>query len=167
MVKQNQQHLDDGLGIEVGTRPGLAGPGAASLTGPQLAGARRPEEEIDEGAAQPRAAGAPVAHGGQQDGMHRDLQQGAEFIVGEASLGLGEQAQDGSGEGGVAGEVDIAEREQAEAVEKGGIAVGVVAAVVVVAAHVADLAAVAEGGTAGDAAEGLADLIQGDGGPGS
>ena len=63
--------------------------------------------------------------------------------------------------------MDIAEREQAEAVEEGGIAVGVEAAVVIVAAQVADLAEVAEGGAVGDAAEGLADLIQGDGRPGS
>ena len=164
MVEERQQHLDDGLGREVRARPGLAGGGAAGLPGPQLAGARRPGEEIDEGAAQPLAAGAPVAHGGQQEGMHRDLQQGAEFLVGEAGLGLGEQAPDGGGEGGVAGEVDIADREQAEAVEAGRVAVGVEAAVVVVAAQVADLAEVAEGGAAGDAAEGLADLVHGDGG---
>ena len=63
--------------------------------------------------------------------------------------------------------MDVAEGEQAEAVEAGGVAVGVEAAVVVVAAQMADLTQVAEGGAAGDRAEGLLELIERDGGVGS
>ena len=78
-------------------------------------------------------------------------------------LGFAEQALDGGGQGAIAGEVDIADGEQAEAVEAIGIAVGVEAAVVVVAAEVADLAEVAEGGGPGGLAEGLLELFESDG----
>ena len=64
--------------------------------------------------------------------------------------------------GAVAGEMHIAEREQAEAVEAGGVAVGVEAAIVVVAAQVADLAEVAESGGPGGLAEDVLELIEGD-----
>ena len=60
----------------------------------------------------------------------------------------------------IAGEMHVAERKQAEAVEAGGVAVGVEAAVVVVAAQVADLAEVAEGGGPGSPAEGVPELIE-------
>ncbi len=57
-------------------------------------------------------------------------------------------------------EVDVADGEQAEAVEAIGVAVGVEAAVVVVAAEVADLAEVAEGGGPGGLAEGMLELFE-------
>ena len=95
--------------------------------------------------------------------MNGHVEQGAELLVGEAAIGFVEQALDGGGEGAVAGEADVAEGEQAEAVEAGGVAVGVEAAVVVIAAQVADLAEVAEGGAAGDLAEGILELLEGDG----
>ena len=71
--------------------------------------------------------------GDEQEGVHGDVQEVAEFLVGEAVLGFAEQSLDGGAQGAIAGEVDVADGEQAEAVEAIGIAVGVEAAVVVVA----------------------------------
>ena len=140
----------------------------ARLAGAALpVGGRGIGREIDIDAAEALAEGALLADGSEQEGVHGDLQEGAEFLVGEAVLGFAEQALDGGGQGAVAGEVHVAEGEQAEAVEAVGIAVGVEAAVVVVAAEVADLAEVAEGGGAGGLAESGLELNEGDGGAGS
>ena len=141
MADQHQQHRDDQFRFQRGGRIGLAAggqPGPASL---ELAVAVGSVAEIDIDAAEALAAGAVLAHGGEQEGVHGHVQQGAEFPVSAAVLGFVEQAPDGGGEGTVAGEVDVAEGEQAEAVEAGGVAVGVEAAVVVVAAQMADLGA--------------------------
>ena len=58
--------------------------------------------------------------------------------------------------------MDVADGEQAEAVESGRVPAGVEAAVVVVAAQIGDLTEVAEGGGAGGL-QGLLKLIEGDG----
>ena len=97
--------------------------------------------------------------------MDGNLQEGAEFAVAAAVRGLADQAPDGLGEGAVAGEVDVADGKQAEAIEAGRVAAGVEAAVVVVATQIGDLTEVAEGGGAGGL-QGLLELIEDDGGAG-
>ena len=114
--------------------------------------------EIDIDAAELFAAGPSLAHGRQQEGMHGDPQQAAEFLVGPAIGGCAEQALDGGGQRAVAGEAHVAEPEQAEAIEAVRVAGGIEAAIVVEAAQVGDLAEVAEGGAAGGLAEGVLEL---------
>ena len=167
MADQHQQHLDDEVGREGSCEIAGAAGGEASLASLQLTVAGRAGAEVDIDATKALAAGALVAHGSQQEGVHGDLQEGAEFLVGPARFGFGEEALDRRGEGAVAGEVDSAEREQAEAVEASGIALGIEATVVVIAAQVGDLAEVAEGGARGDLAESSLELFEGDGGAGS
>ena len=96
--------------------------------------------------------------------MHGDVQHSPEFRIGPAVSGFTKQALDGGRQGTVAGELHVANAEQAEAVEAGRVAVGVEAAVVVVAAQVTHLAEVAEGSGTGGLAEGVLELIEGDGG---
>ncbi len=157
MADQHEQHRDDDRRVQcAGQVGGLAG---AALP----VGGRGIGREIDIDAAEALAEGAVLPDGGEQEGVHRDVQEVAEFLVGEAVLGFAEPALDGGGQGAVAGEVDVADGEQAEAVEAIGVAVGVEAAVVVVAAEVADLAEVAEGGGPGGLAEGMLELFESDG----
>ena len=94
--------------------------------------------------------------------MHGHVQQGAQFLVGETLGGLAEQALDGGAQGAVARETHIAQGEQAEAIQAGGVAGGIEAAIVVVAAPVGHLAEVAEGGGAGSLVEGGLELREGD-----
>ena len=167
MADQHQQDVNDQLRLEGGGQPGCLAIGEALLAGLQLAVAGRAVAEIDIDAAEALAADALAADRGEQDGVHGNVQEAAEFPVGEAVLGFGEQAFDGGRERAVAGEVDVADGEQAEAIEAGGIAAGVEAAVVVVAAQVADLAEIAEGGAGRGQPESSLELIEGDGGLGS
>ena len=162
MAREHQQHRNDRDRLQRGRRSG-----EALLAGLQLAVALGAGAEIDIEAGEALAAGAPVAHRGEREGMHGHVEEGAEFGIGPAVIGFAEQAQDGGREGAVAGEVDIAEGEQTEAIEAGGVAVGIEAAVVVVAAQVADLPQIAEGSPARDLAESRLDLLERDGGGGS
>ena len=166
MADQHQQDVNDELRLEGGGQPGRLAVGEALPAGPQLAVSGRAVGEIDIDAAQPLAAGALAADSGEQEGAHGNLEKSGEFLGGEAVCGFAEQALDGVGEGAVAGEVGVADGEEAEAVKPSGVKEGVEAAVVVVAAEVADLAEVAGGGAKGDLAEGLLELIDGDGGVG-
>ena len=81
-------------------------------------------------------------------GLLQQLQEGPRLRVAETVLGTGEQTLTGRAQGGVAGEVDIADREQAEGVEAASVPSAIDAAVVVVAAQAGD----------------LLELLQGDGG---
>ena len=157
MADDGQQHLDDqrGVGIDAAGHvlqavPSLA-PGELAVRG-----------EVDEDAVQSLAPDEFVAQGGEQEGSHGDVQQGAELLVGPAGRGLAHEAGDGAGQGAVAGKAGGADREQAEAVEAPRVAEGVEAAVAVVAAQVVDLAEVAEGGGAGGSVEGLLELGEGE-----
>ena len=163
MADEDQQDLDDEPGLEGG---GAAG-GDASLAGVQLAVAVGAGGEVDKHAGEALAAGTALADGGQQEGAGGNVQQAGEFLVGEAVFGFEQQALDGLGEGAVTGEARVAQGgEQAEAVETSGVAEGVEATVVIVAAEVGDLAEVAGGGAEGDLAKGMLELLHGDGGVG-
>ena len=130
--------------------------------GLQLCGAAlRVGGEIHIDAAEEFAPGATVSDGSAQEGLHGHVEQEAQFLVGEAVSGFAEQALDGGGQGAVAREPGIAESEQGpKRSKRSGSAGGVEAAVVVVAAQVADLGEVAEGGAAGGLAEGALELFE-------
>ena len=113
MADQHQQDFNDELRIEGGGPAGRLALGEALL-----------------------------ADRGEQEGAHGHVEQCGEFLGGEAVGGFAEQALDGLCEGAVAGEVGVAEGEEAEAVEASGVAEGVEAAVVVVAAEVGERAVV-------------------------
>ncbi len=163
MADQHQQHLNDDVRLERRGQLGRAAGSAARLAGAQLLSASLGGGgEIDIDAANALAAGPSLAHGGEQEGMHGDVQQGPELLVGATVGGVFNQALDGGGEGAVAGEMHGTEREQAEAVKAGRVPGGVEAAVVVVTAQVANLAEVAEGGPAGRLAKGILELLEGD-----
>ena len=110
---------------------------------------------------------APLTDSGEQEGVHGNVEESAEFLFGPAVFGFAEQSLDSPGQGAVAGEVDIADRDQAKAVESGRAAVGVEAGIVVIAAQVAHLVEVAGGGARGGLDESGLELIKGDGGAGS
>ena len=108
-----------------------------------------------------------AADGGQQEGLHAHLQPGLQFLLRAAVGGLGDETAHGGSESAVAGEMHVAQGEQPESVEAQRIGVGVVAAVVVVAAQMGDLLEEAKGGGAGGIAEGRLELGEGDGSGGS
>ena len=138
MAQQRQEHLDDDGRFQ---RGGLA----LSDPGLALATQRLPP------------------HRGEQERMHGHVQQGAQFLLRAPGSGLAHQALHGGAEGAVAGEVDVAQGHEPVAVEAQPVAEGVVAAVVVVAAQVADLLEIAEGGGARSIAERGLELGEGDG----
>ena len=80
--------------------------------------------------------GALLAHRGNQERLQGNQEQLPQLLVSPAVRGLGKEVLDGGREGGIARELHGAENEQAEAVETVGLASGVEAAVVVVAAQV-------------------------------
>ena len=105
--QQSQQHRDDHVRGQGCSRVAVT----ASL---QLLGAELGvDREIDVDTGEQFAARASLAHSGQQEGLHRDVEHGARFLLGIASGRLAEQALDGSGQGAVARETHVTEPEQA------------------------------------------------------
>ena len=123
--------------------------------------------EIDPDSRHALPAQCPLAHRGQQERLHAHVQPGLQFLMCAAGSGLADEASHRGGQGAIAGEMHAAQREQPVAVEAQGVTVRVVAAVVVVAAQMADLLEVAKGGGARGIAERGLELGEGDGGAGS
>ena len=156
MADQPQQHLDDDGRLQ-------RGGGAPSDPLLTLGGApRRVAGAIDPDAPHALASQRLLPHRGPQAGLRGHVQQGLQFRLRAPGGGLLHQAPHGSAQGAVAGEADVAEGRQPVAVEAQGVAQGVVAAVVVVAAQVADLPEVVEGGGARRIAERRPELPEGD-----
>ena len=108
-----------------------------------------------------------AADGGQQERLPAHVRPFLQFLLGAAVGGLGHEAAHGGGEGAVAGEMHIAQREQPDLIEARRIRVRVVAAAVVVAAHMGDLREEAKRGRARGTAEGGLELGERDGRGGS
>ena len=141
VADDGQQHLDEQRGVQIHAA-GPAGQAVLALAlGDLVVGG-----EVDEDAVQGVALDELGAQGGEQEGPHGNVQQGAQLLVRPAGLGLRSEAGHGACECAVAGEARSADRERAEAVEALWVDVSVEAAVAVVAATVADFAEVAESG---------------------
>ncbi len=130
IADQHQQHLDDGGRVQrAASVGGLAGVEAREAGAALAVGSLGIGGEVDRNAAETLAEGAVLAGGGEQEGVHVDAQDVAEFVVSETVLGFAEEALNGGAQGSVTGEVDVADGEQADGVEAVGIAVGVEAAI--------------------------------------
>ena len=159
MADQCQEHLPDDGRFPRGSWGWIeAGLARATLGGTacRVAGA------IDPDARHALATQRLPPHCGEQERMHGHVQQGLQFLVRACGGGLAHQAQHGGTQGAVAGEVDVAQGHEPVAVEAQRAAVGVVAAVVVVAAQMADLLEVLEGGGARSIAERGLELLERD-----
>ena len=98
VAQQGQQNFDHDGGIDSG------GAGAAALANAEVAlralavGDGGVGGEVDEHAVHALAVDLPAAHGGEQEGVGGDVQEGAQFFVDPAGRGLADQACHGGGE---------------------------------------------------------------------
>ena len=147
VADQHQQHLDDdgrvqderadGTGAMV-IDPGLA-PAALGFSEHRVA------VQIEVEPAHPLSLYVRLAVRRQQHHLHAHAQQRLEFLLREARARFPHQASHRCRQRPVAGKMHIAKRGESPAIEPGGIAVGVVTPVVVVAAQIRDLLEVAKG----------------------